>query len=259
MKKFIKKIEKYYKSRKSSLFFYPLAELLYEEGAKEKAFDLLVEGVSKFPKYTLALIKIAQMLIDEEKYAASEAYLETVLSINNANVLAWELLALSYEKQEKYNEAIKAYEMLLALEPQNRIKSKMLSLAALAKPSVDEVKEVIETTNVNQQLRSKKTLIEPDDLLVVDVEKSDVKMSPDDNFKNADSQELQINKKSFEFEEIPMIELEEDDSLNIAKLYVEQGYIEDAKNLYKEILEKNPQNSQAQGALKALEAADEKE
>lgn len=247
MKKIIKKVEKYYKSKEVSLFFYPLACLLYESGAKEEAFDLLVEGVAKFPRYLLALIKIAQILIDEEKYEAAESYLETVLNINNSNVLGWELLALSYEKQNKIEQAINAYEKLLVLDPSPKVKSKLLSLASSYTPNVEKVKEnLAQNPSIQKPLKSKET--DTSDIVILDVEK------PVETKKQEETAQNLEQNKPIVFEDIPTIDLEEDDQLNIAKLYVEQGYIEDAKNLYKEILTRNPQNEQAKLALEALNA-----
>jgi tetratricopeptide (TPR) repeat protein len=245
VKKIIKKVEKYYKSKKVSLFFYPLACLLYESGAKEEAFDLLVEGVAKFPRYLLALIKIAQILIDEEKYEAAESYLETVLNIDNSNVLAWELLALAYEKQNKIEKAINAYEKLLILDPSPKVKSKLLSLASFYTPNVEKVKEnLAQNMKLERPLKPKET--DASDIVILDVEKPVETKTQEETAQN-----LEQN-KPIVFEDIPTIDLEEDDQLNIAKLYVEQGYIEDAKNLYKEILTRNPQNEQAKLALEAL-------
>lgn len=248
MKKLIKKIEKYYKSKRLSLFFYPLACLLYESGAKEEAFDLLIEGVAKFPHYLLALIKIAQILMDEEKYEAAESYLETVLNINNSNVLAWELLANAYEKQGKIEEAINAFEKLLVLNPSPKIKSKLMSLAPVYTPSVEKVTKIIEQTPIfDTQKMEKETAndtVNDKDIVIYDVEQL-IETSENNS-------QVQDHDKTILFEDIPTIDLEEDDQLNIAKLYVEQGYIEDAKNLYNEILTKNPHNKEAKQALEAL-------
>jgi len=245
VKKIIKKVEKYYKSKEKSLFFYPLACLLYESGAKEEAFDLLVEGVAKFPRYLLALIKIAQILIDEEKYEAAESYLETVLNINNSNVVAWELLAVSYEKQNKIEQAINALEKLLVLDPSPKVKSKLLSLASFYTPNVEKVKEnLAQNRKLERPLKPKET--DTSDIVILDVEK------PVETKKQEETAQNLEQNKPIVFEDIPTIDLEEDDQLNIAKLYVEQGYIEDAKNLYKEILTRNPQNEQAKLALEAL-------
>jgi tetratricopeptide (TPR) repeat protein len=247
VKKIIKKVEKYYKSKEVSLFFYPLACLLYESGAKEEAFDLLVEGVAKFPRYLLALIKIAQILIDEEKYEAAESYLETVLNINNSNILAWELLAFIYEKQNKIEQAINALEKILVFDPSPKVKSKLLSFASFYTPNVEKVKEnLAQNSGIQKPLKPKET--DTSDIVILDVEKP-VEITKQEET----AQNLEQNKPIF-FEDIPTIDLEEDDQLNIAKLYVEQGYIEDAKNLYKEILTRNPQNEQAKLALEALNA-----
>lgn len=246
MKKLIKKIEKYYKSKQLSLFFYPLACLLYESGAKEEAFDLLIEGVAKFPHYLLALIKIAQILMDEEKYEAAESYLETVLNINNSNVLAWELLANAYEKQGKIEEAINTYEKLLVLHPSSKIKSKLMSLAPVYAPSVEKVTEIIELTPIFDTQKTTKDTAVDQDIVIFDVEKLI------EGLQTENEPQAQEYDKPIVFDDIPTIDLEEDDQLNIAKLYVEQGYIEDAKNLYNEILTRNPQHKEARQALEAL-------
>jgi len=253
MKKLIKRIRKYYKSRQSSLFFYPLACLLYESGAKEEAFDLLIEGLAKFPHYTIALIKIAQILIDEEKYEAAEGYLETALSVNNANVLAWELLASIYEKQGKLEEAIKVYEKILILEPSTKIKSKLLSLATVYTPSIEEVTHTILDQNTTQSEITnsieKQQTQTSDDVIILDVDNSD---NSKVSLQNSNTNENTKEYNPLIFENIPTIDLDEDDQLNIAKLYVEQGYIEDAIHVYNEILEKNPTNEEAKRALEAL-------
>ncbi|MGB9755251.1 MAG: tetratricopeptide repeat protein [Desulfurella sp.] len=246
MKKLIKKIEKYYKSKQLSLFFYPLACLLYESGAKEEAFDLLIEGVAKFPHYLLALIKIAQILMDEEKYEAAESYLETVININNSNSLAWELLANVYEKQGKIEAAVNAYEKLLVLNPSPKIKSKLLSLAPVYTPSVEKVTETIQQTPVFETQKIKKEVAIDKDIVIFDVENLSERPQTEKELP------MQENSKTIVFEDIPTIDLEEDDQLNIAKLYMEQGYVEDAKNLYNEILTKNPQNKEAKQALEVL-------
>ncbi len=251
MKKLIKKIEKYYKSKQSSLFFYPLACLLYESGAKEEAFDILIEGVSKFPHYLIALIKIAQILIDEEKYDAAEGYLETVLNINNANILAWELLADIYEKQGKIEEAVKIYEKIIILNPSRKAKSKLLSFASVYTPDIEKVKDVNEQVSIpNTQTVEPKTATDGD-IIILDLD-SDTKSSEMSQKEGKEELTGQEQNNQLIFEDIPTIDLEEDDQLNIAKLYIEQGYIEDAKNLYNEILSRNPQNKEAKLALEAL-------
>ncbi len=255
MKKLIKKIEKYYKSKQSSLFFYPLACLLYESGAKEEAFDMLIEGVSKFPHYLIALIKIAQILINEEKYDAAESYLETVLNINNANVLAWELLADIYEKQGKIEEAVKIYEKIIILNPSRKAKSKLLSFASVYKPDIEKVKGINEQVSLsNTQTIEPKMATDDgtiDDTIILDLD-NDVKGNEMSQTEDKEVLPEQEQNNPLIFEDIPTIDLEEDDQLNIAKLYIEQGYIEDAKNLYKEILSRNPQNKEAKLALEAL-------
>lgn len=238
MTKLIENIKRYYKSKTLSLFFYPLACLLYEEGSKEEAFDILIEGASKFPKYSLALIKIAQILLDEEKYLTAQAYLETAININNANNLAWELLAKVFEKQNKIEQAIACYEKLLILDPSLKIKSKILALAAQYKPSLEQVTSIpLQPSQNAEKLQS--------DVLILNVDENS---SQNNQINIAD----EFGDTKIKFEEIPTIDLEEDDQLNIAKLYVEQDYLEDAKNLYKEILEKNPQNQEAKKALEEL-------
>ncbi len=211
----IKKFEKYYNERKGkSLYFYPLALLYCMQNEKKKAYQILLEGLKFFPRYVLALLKIAQILMEDEKYEAAIAYLETALNIDRTNTVALERLALCYEKTGQAEKAIEAYKKLVELDPFNKkASSRLLELAPKVKPEVEKLDSLIEE-------------IEDEDKEESDVDIPKVELEED------------------ETEEIPTITL--------ARLYEKQGHIEDAIRVYEKLLELEPDNLEAKEELERL-------
>jgi len=251
----IKKIEKYYSEHKGkSLYFYPLAVLYSQENENEKAYQILLEGLQYYPRYVLALLKIAEILLKENKYEAALAYLETATSIQKYNTKALENLALAYEKLGKYEQAMWIYEKILSIDSNNeKSKSKIVELASFVKPNTDKIEDLLEDVNGKVDLETENI-------------EEETKTAEEDNinFKTKDD-----SKSEIEIEKVPNIDLdgseteeaeEPDDaaSVTLARLYEKQGYTEDAKAIYKKILEKEPDNVEVQQALLKLESMERK-
>ena len=250
----IRKIEKYYKENIGrSLYFYPLAVLYYEQNEKDKAYQILLEGLQHYPRYVLALVKIAEILIEDNKYEAALAYLETATSIQKYNTKALRYLALTYEKLSRYEDALEVYKKILSIDYNDEnAKSKIVELAPMVKPDVDNIDSLIEETEKNLEADEKSSNGSES---LIEEKISD----PDDLLKNDVAQEVNI-------ENIPEIDLEDESSANseqeeepasvtLARLYEKQGYIDDAIEVYKKLLEKEPDNMEVQEALTRLQNA----
>jgi len=216
----LKRLERYYEKRKEkSLYFYPIALLYSRMGEYQKAYQYLLEGLRYFPRYVLALIMIAKILMNEGKYKAAVAYLETALNIERDEIRALEALAECHEKMGEIDKAIEDYERLVELDPSNeRAKSKLLELAPAKKPSPEDVDSLIEE------------LAEEKGEDNVDIPK--VELEEEEGAEESDE------------EEIPTISL--------ARLYEKQGHIDDAIRVYERILEREPDNGEALEELKRL-------
>ncbi len=253
----IGKIEAYYKKNKGkSLYFYPLAVLYCQKNEKEKAYQILLEGLQYKPRYVLALLKIAEILIEENKYEAALAYLETAANIQKFNTKVLDYLALAYEKLGKYGDAIKVYEDIVAIEPDNeKAKSKMVEIAPMIKPPKDSIDDLMQdlegsVENTDAKKERAENLAEVEELKGASADE-----------KNADSE--------IDIKNMPEIDLEgdNDDSIGeeseeiptvtLARLYEKQGYIEDAVKIYNKVLEKEPDNMEAKKALERIKSARE--
>ncbi len=231
-KKLINKLERYYaENAKSSAYFYPLAVLYYDSNEKEKAYQILEEGLKLFPRYLLALIKISQILVDDSKYNAALSYLETALSIQKDNVIVLKHMAELYEKMGRYDEELNCYEKIAAISGDENAKSKIMELAGKVTNtgSIDKLTESFEEENA------------PEELVIKDLS-GDVPLTEEKNG-----------------ETIPTIELEEENNdeeeeatITLAKLYEKQDYIEDAISIYKKILQKDSENTEAKSNLERL-------
>ncbi len=213
-KRIAERIERYYKKKpKDSVYFYPLAAYYYNKKQFDKAYQLLLEGIQRFPRYHLALSKIGELLAEEGNYESAIAYLETAVNIQKNSEPALKLLAMCYEKTGKYNKAQEIYERLAELGD-SEAGSRLIEMASKIKPKEKGIESLV------------------------------------GNFDGV--------------EEIPKIELEEveepqkdeedidEATITLAKLYEKQGYINDAIETYRKIIEREPDNVEAKVALEKL-------
>ncbi len=248
----IKRIEKYYEEhRGKSLYFYPLAVLYYQQNEKDKAYQILLDGLRYYPRYVLALVKIAEILIEDNKYEAALAYLETATSIQKYNIKALKHLAFVYEKLSRYEDAINVYNRILSITPKDeQVKSKIVELAPMVQPDVDNIDKLIENVETIK-------------------EKTENDSDKNDSLSFLNDIHKETKEETVNMENIPEVNLEEDDtaeepeeeiaSVTLARLYEKQGYIEDAIEVYKRILEKEPDNMEVQEALERLENMEKKD
>ncbi len=212
-----KRLDKYYRSRKNnSVYFYPLAIYYINNKQYDRAYEILLEGIQRFPRYALALVKIGEILYNQGSYESALAYLETAVNIQKSNVTALRLLALCYEELGKFDKALEVYERLVGLGDETS-KDKIVELAARVEPKEEELKELIGDLEGKEEVVPKIELEELED-------------------------EIESTKS----------EDDEKASITLAKLYEKQGYINDAIETYKKILEKEPDNAEAKEALNRL-------
>lgn len=233
-KKLINKLERYYtKNAKSSVYFYPLAVLYHDSDEKEKAYQILEDGLKLFPRYVLALIKISQILIEDTKYNAALSYLETALNIQKSNAVVLKYMAELYGKMGQHDKELDCYEKIVSINGDEDAKSKVVELAGKvgSAGSIDTLIESLENKDTAKELVSENP-----------------------------SESISLTKNE-STEEIPTIELEdekdsdeeEEATITLAKLYEKQSYIEDAIATYKKILQKDPENTEAKSNLERLE------
>ncbi len=223
-KKAGRRLEKYYKDNADkSVYFYPLAVYYLNNKQYERAYEILLEGIQKFPRYALALIKIGEVLFEQGSYESALAYLETAINIQKDNIPALKLIALCYENMEKFDKALEVYERLVELGDEAS-KDKMIELVSRVKVGSDEIEDLVED-------------LESEDEEIPTIDLNDSEESDEEAAVEVDGGDDAS---------------EEEATITLAKLYEKQGYINDAIDTYKKIIDKEPDNIEAKEALERL-------
>ena len=212
-----RRLEKYYRERKGkSVYFYPLAVYYFNNGQYDKAYEILLDGIQKFPRYALALSKIGEILYNQGSYESALAYLETAVNIQKSCVSALKLLSSCYEELGKFDKALEVYERLVGLGNEDS-KGKLVEIAAKVKPKEEELEELIGDLGDKEEIPK------------IELEETE---SGSESLENEDEEDRA--------------------TVTLAKLYEKQGYIKDAIDTYKKILDEEPDNAEAKEALDRL-------
>ncbi len=121
------------KDPKSKLFA-PLAEGYRRMGLMKEAEDLCVKGVKLHPHFPSGLVVYAKILIDKHDPSMAVELLKQATDLSPENILAQRLLAQCLVELKRPKEALKAFKMVLFLNPndENAVKHvrKLESLTA---------------------------------------------------------------------------------------------------------------------------------
>ncbi len=137
---------KEYQANPRSRIFAPLAEAYRKSGLVDEAIEICREGLEYFPNFVSGIVALARCYYDKGQYTASIKELEKVVSEAPDNFLAQKLLAESYSLVGDVQNALKAYKMILFLNPKDeeikKIVAGMESKPSSA-PSTDTVAEIL--------------------------------------------------------------------------------------------------------------------
>lgn len=102
-----------------SKVFAPLAEAYRNMGLHKEALQICIQGVQYHPDFSGGRVALARLLIDEGNLKSAIDHLQRAIEISTENVLAQILLAETHIKLKNPKEALKAYKMVLFLNPQH--------------------------------------------------------------------------------------------------------------------------------------------
>jgi tetratricopeptide (TPR) repeat protein len=100
-----------------SQVFAPLADAYLERGLDLQAEELLQQGTQRHPLFTSGFVILGKAQLKLKKLEAAELSLKKALELSKQNILAYQLLGDVYLAQKKPFEALKAYKMVLFLNP----------------------------------------------------------------------------------------------------------------------------------------------
>lgn len=131
---FIERYQLLYEQNPKSKIFAPLAEGYRKMGLLSEGLEIARTGVSLHPDFSGGRVALARLLLDQGSEQEAVIHLQKAVELSPENILAQSLLADLLLKLKNPKEALKAYKMVLFLQPKNkqvaRVVSKLESLTA---------------------------------------------------------------------------------------------------------------------------------
>lgn len=124
-----------------SKVFAPLAEAYRRMGLKDEALQVCKQGVLANPHFAGGRIALARCLLEFSQLEKACEELKIAVELASENILAHSLLADTLLQLKKPKEALRAYKMLLFLNPQHAKAAKMVK--KLESLTADEFEEEI--------------------------------------------------------------------------------------------------------------------
>ena len=237
---YLEKYLKEYQENPRSRVFAPLAEAYRKSGLIDEAMEICKEGLEYHPNFLSGIVALARCYFDKGMYTAAIKELEKVTSEVPDNYLAQKLLALSYSLVGDRNNALKAFKMVLYMNP--RDKEAKISIIEIENEEKKIVEENIKNSGACEHIAEEEFVPPPFS------SQQDLKTNPD--FKIIDDIGHEAD---FDFEEKHISQAfnavtEEDpekiltniSTMTMGDLLMAQGHKEKALEVYKKILDQNP-------------------
>lgn len=104
----------------NSQVFAPLAEAYREMGMLNEALKVATAGVQRHPQFAGGLVSYARVLRDSQQGEKALSTLQRAVTLAPENILAYRLLAEIHLDLKHPKEALKAFKMVLFLDPQSK-------------------------------------------------------------------------------------------------------------------------------------------
>jgi tetratricopeptide (TPR) repeat protein len=263
-----------------SRLFFPLAEELRKVGEFEEAEQVLRNGLTNHGTYLSAWVSLGRVLRDQKKSGDAAEALNKALQLDPGNVVAARLLADAYLELGEKVEAIKKYKLVHALLPGDedleaviaRLEGELAPPPAPSSSVPESSSEFLgapappaEEPRGTEELRG--TPEEPP-----------VPLAPTESpFSTGDDEPMAAAHAESPFEEptpsftAAAVQIEQPAGMHVeepplaaeaapdlastvtmADLYASQGLVDDARNIYEDVLARDPNNNDVRGKLDAL-------
>lgn len=114
---FIEKYQKLFEQDPQSKVFAPLGEAYRKMGLLDEALQVLTRGIRYHPNFASGRVALAKVQIEKKMYEEAVEHLHKASELSPENILAHRLLAECYVHLKKPKEALKAFKMVLFLNP----------------------------------------------------------------------------------------------------------------------------------------------
>lgn len=252
----------------SSRIFAQLADAYRKDRRFDRAIQACLDGLKAHPTYVSARVVLGRSYLDKGALAEARAEFERVLDLAPDNLVAHRMLGEISERQGRPADAIKHYEMVVTLNPLDKEARELLASlraprAAPAMPASAPASAIPpepegEPTETITQPFAPEPILAP----IEGIPPGPVEVAP---------QAVAIEEPAgFPWGEGPEGSVEtapetapasrpatEDSSLfaseTLADLYVQQGVLDRAREIYRDLLAANPSRADIEAKLAALE------
>lgn len=114
---FIERYQKLYEKDPRSKIFAPLGEAYRKMGLIKEALLILQTGVRLHPNFASGRVALAKILMEQNEHEKAVEQLVAATDLSPENLLAQKLLAESYVALKKTKDALRAFKMVLFLNP----------------------------------------------------------------------------------------------------------------------------------------------
>tara|TARA_B100000749_G_scaffold280891_1_gene280372 strand:+ start:153224 stop:154105 length:882 start_codon:yes stop_codon:yes gene_type:complete len=122
-----------------SKVFAPLAEAYRKMKMLNEAAEIAELGIKYNPDFAGGRVVMAKILMEREDYSQAIEELKKATALSPENILAYQLLAENHLAEKQTKEALKAYKMVLFLNPQHtRARNAVLKLESLTADEYEE-------------------------------------------------------------------------------------------------------------------------
>lgn len=247
----IKRYEDILAKDSRSYCFAPLSELYRKLGLLDDALAIAKRGTESHPEYIGGYMALGRALFEMGKREEAKAALERVALATPENLLAQKILSQVYQEEGNLVAAEKALKVLVAFNPEDT--ESILSLEALQR-SMQRVEEP-EPSPVERGVTPVEEISESAPEVALTLEDAVETSAPDgsgdqewldfpDFSEEADEATPETAEAAFQPCPLPTVTL--------AELYEAQGFHEKAREVYSELLEKDPENQVLQERLEVV-------
>lgn len=216
------------------------AKELADAGQFGKAIEALQQGLKKFPKMVSARVLLGEIYHTSGDLDLARVELEQVIKTSPDNFAAYRHLAKVYQDLGDKNAAAKACESVLQANPKDREMKDLLE-EILAEPAGEKSKEG-DKTALSKKAKTKDTPVSAERPATVRLEKSPIVAEQAPPAPADEGISLVMEDSA-----------EETDSETLAEIYIVQGHREKGLDVYRRLVEKDPDNMKLHERIMALE------
>lgn len=222
-----------YRATPKGHVFAPLADACRKAGMLEEALEICARGVGEHPRYASGYVVQGKCLYDSGRSNDAQAAFNRVLDLDPKNLVALKYLGIIHAERGESALAHEFFEHILALDPGDREIRSRMEYVTPRNPAASTKVAPPATAAPDSARDSDDLLAEEDPLLLPDVEEE------------FEAQPITLGDESKMSEEIA--------TMTLADIYASQGYTTRALRIYREVLKRQPGNTDLAAKIQKLE------